>query len=105
MAAVTDEAIGVARKFLDMVSAAGVHLEKAILFGSYAKGTAGKWSDIDIALVSKDFTGVGFFDRKKVNPFVIKADSRVEPHPFRPEDFTEDNPFVKEILKQGIEIG
>ena len=22
-----------------------------------------------------------------------------------PEDFTEDNPFVKEILKQGIEIG
>ena len=87
------------------VSAAGLHLERAILFGSYAKGTSGKWSDIDIALVSKDFTGVGFFDRKKVNPFVIKADSRVEPHPFRPEDFTEDNPFVKEILRQGIERG
>ena len=105
MAAVTDEAIGVARNFRDMVSAAGVHLEKAILFGSYAKGTAGKWSDIDIALVSKDFTGVAFFDRKKINPIVIKSDTRLEPHPFRPEDFTEDNPFVKEILKQGIEIG
>ena len=105
MAAVTDEAIAVARKFLEMASAAGLHLERAVLFGSYANGTAGKWSDTDIALVSKDFIGVGFFDRKKVNPFVIKADSRVEPHPFRPEDFTEDNPFVKEILKQGIEIG
>lgn len=48
-----DEAIGVARKFLEMASAAGVHLERAVLSGSYAKGTAGKWSDIDIALVSK----------------------------------------------------
>lgn len=64
MAAVTDEAIGIVRKFMDMVSASGLHLEKAILFGSYAKGTAGKWSDIDIALVSKDVTGVGFLTEK-----------------------------------------
>ena len=38
-----------------------------------------------MALVSKDFTGVGFFDRKKVNPYVIKVDSGVEPHSFRAE--------------------
>jgi len=38
------------------------------------------------------------------NEILIKVDSRIEPHPFKPEDFTEENPFVKEILKQGIEI-
>ena len=54
--------------------------------------------------VSKDFTGVGFYDRKRVNPFLIKIDSRIEPHPFRPEDFTEDIPLVYEILKDAIEI-
>lgn len=104
MAAVSDEIMESTKRFLDLLSTAGVRLDRAILFGSCAKGTAGKWSDIDIALVSRDFTGVGFYDRKKVNPFLIKTDSRIEPHPFRPEDFTEDNPFVKEILKQGVEI-
>ena len=104
MAAVSDEIINTVKRFLNLLTASGLHLDRAILFGSYAKGTAGKWSDIDIALVSKDFAGVGFYDRKKINPFLIKTDSSIEPHPFRPEDFTEDNPFVKEILKQGVEI-
>jgi len=104
MVTVSDEIVEKLKKFLSMVSASGVHLERAIIFGSYAKGNQDKWSDIDIALVSSDFTGVGFNDREKVNPFLIKVDSRIEPHPFRPEDFTEDNPFVKEILKEGVDI-
>ena len=32
-----------------------LRIEKAILFGSYAKGNAGKDSDIDIAIISPDF--------------------------------------------------
>lgn len=104
MAFVSDEITEIAGRFLDMLSATGVHIKTAILFGSFATGSAGKWSDIDIALVSEDFTGVGFYDRRKVNPCSIKTDSRIEPHPFRPEDFTEENPFVKEILKHGIEL-
>ena len=79
-------------------------IERAIVFGSYAKGKAGKWSDIDIALVSEDFTGVRFYDRKKVNRCLIKIDSRIETHPFRPEDFTRDNFFVDQIIKEGIDI-
>lgn len=104
MVTISDEILEKLKRFLSMVSDSGLHIERAILFGSYAKGTENTWSDIDIALVSKDFTGIGFYDRKRVNPFLIKVDSRIEPHPFKPEDFTEDNPMVREILKQGIEI-
>ncbi len=104
MVTVSNEIVEKLKRFLGMLSASGLHVERAILFGSYAKGTGSTWSDIDIALVSKDFTGIGFYDRRRVNPFLIKVDSRIEPHPFKPEDFTEENPFVKEILKQGIEI-
>ena len=39
-----------------------------------------------------------------MNPYLIKIDSRIELHPFRPEDFTEENPFVHQILKDAIEI-
>lgn len=104
MVTVSDEILEKLKRFLGMVSASGLHIERTILFGSYAKGTANNWSDIDIALVSKDFTGIGFYDRKRINPYLIKIDSRIEPHPFRPEDFSKENPFVNEILKQGIEI-
>ncbi len=104
MAAVSNEIIASARRFKQNLSGGGLHIERVILFGSHALGTAGQWSDIDIALVSNDFSGNGFYDRKKINHILLKTDSRIEPHPFRPEDFTEGNPFVKEILKQGIEL-
>ncbi len=104
VALVPDEIVEILKKFLNMVTTSGLHIERAIIFGSYAKGKAGKWSDIDVALVSKDFTGVRFYDRKKLNRCLIKIDSRIETHPFRPEDFTRDNLFVDQILKDGIEI-
>ena len=104
MVTIPDEVMEKLRKFLDLIAENGIRLEKAILFGSYAKGEAGKWSDLDIALVSKDFTGIGFYDCKRINPFIIKVDSRIEPHTFTTEDFTRDNLFVDQILKEGIEI-
>ncbi|MDI6735280.1 MAG: nucleotidyltransferase domain-containing protein [bacterium] len=104
MATVTDEAIEVLKKFLKMVESADIGIERVILFGSYAKGYAGKWSDIDVALVSSNFSGIPFYDSKMLNPFLLKIDSRIELHPFRPEDFTEGNDFVREIIKTGMEI-
>ncbi|MGR3173993.1 MAG: nucleotidyltransferase domain-containing protein [Candidatus Scalindua sp.] len=104
MVAIPGEVMDTLRKFLNLIAKDGIRLEKAILFGSYAKGNPGKWSDLDIALVSKDFSGIRFYDCKKINPFIIKVDSRIEPHPFKSEDFTRDNPFVDQILKDGIEI-
>lgn len=104
MATVSDEVIKKIQKFLDMITSGGIRLERVILFGSYARGNATRWSDIDIALVSKDFQGIGFYDRRKVNPYILKIDTRIEPHPYKSEDFIEDDPFIKEILNVGIEI-
>lgn len=104
MAAVTDEAIEILEKFLLLIRSANIKIEKAILFGSYTKGNANEWSDIDIAIVSPDFSGIPFYDRKMLNPYILKVDTRIELHPFRPEDFTEDNEFVREIIKNGFEV-
>ncbi|KAA0241027.1 MAG: nucleotidyltransferase domain-containing protein [Candidatus Brocadia sp. AMX2] len=73
MVVVSDEVLEIIKRFIDMVSASGLHLERALLFGSHAKGTANTWSDIDVTLVSKDFTGIGFYNRKRVNPFIMKT--------------------------------
>jgi predicted nucleotidyltransferase len=81
-----------------------IKVDAAYLFGSSANGKAVKYSDIDLAIVSPDFTGFGFADRKKLNPLILKFDTSLEVHPFKRADFSRENPFVKEILKTGIKI-
>lgn len=36
---------------------------------------------------------------------INKIDCRIEPHPFREDDFNITNPIVSEIMKYGQEIG
>jgi len=105
MAVVADRAIiEVAERFLNLLKSAGINIERIVLFGSYVCGNAREWSDIDLAVVSPDFSGIPFYDSKMLNPFVLKVDTRIEVHPYRPEDFTKDDYFVREIIKNGLEI-
>ncbi|MDP1994012.1 MAG: nucleotidyltransferase domain-containing protein, partial [Ignavibacteria bacterium] len=73
--------------FIDAIKGE-LSVEQVYLFGSYAKGTPGKYSDIDLAIVSKDFEGVRFFDRKRLLKYLVKTNTDVELHPFKSEDFT-----------------
>ncbi len=81
----------------------GLQLKRVILFGSYAHNTAHKWSDIDLALVSDDFTGMRLDDREKTTPADIKFVD-IESHLFNTTYFEEGDPFIEEILKTGMEI-
>jgi len=81
-----------------------IPIKRVILFGSYARGTQTEWSDIDLAIVSDVFIGSRFDDRKKIRPIYLSVSSELEVLPYTPEDFTEDDPFVKEIIETGIEM-
>jgi len=52
-------------KYISTLSTGGVHLDSSFLFESHSRVTADKWSDIDIALISKGFTGNMIKDRDK----------------------------------------
>ncbi len=73
------------------------------LFGSQVKGNTHKDSDIDIAVVLKDYE-----KRMEVQIELMrlrrKIDSRIEPHPFRESEFDVHNILANEILKNSIEI-
>ena len=81
----------------------GVHFKKVILFGSYARNTPHEWSDIDLALVSDDFTGMVIDDRSKISLANIKFVD-IEPHIYNTAYFEESDPFLEEIKKTGQEI-
>ncbi|MBU2445156.1 MAG: nucleotidyltransferase domain-containing protein [Bacteroidetes bacterium] len=85
-------------------------LDCIYLFGSYSIKNATEESDIDVAVVSKDFEGNRFKDRNKVAAVIIDATypnlefAGFEIHPFKSENFTNDDPFVEEIKKTGKRI-
>lgn len=92
------------KKYIDTIKSNGIMIEKLYLFGSYARGTADENSDIDIALISKHFKGVRFEDRRLLVPLRRKIDVRIEPIPYRPEDFKASDPLALEIMQNGIEL-
>lgn len=96
------EALNVANKYANALKA-NYNSVKVILFGSYAKGNYNEDSDIDIAVILKDFKNVVEMQLELMR-LRRKIDSRIEPHPFREKDFVLSNPVVNEILKYGQEI-
>lgn len=104
MVKIKDSIIRLVKKYLKEVKKSGIKIQKAYIYGSYASGKETRESDIDIAIISSDFTGDRFKDALKLKALRWKIDLRIEPMPITQEDFTEDNPLVNEILKHGIPI-
>lgn len=48
---------------LEAFEKSGVHVDKIVVFGSYARGKPHKDSDVDVIIVSKDFRGKDIFQK------------------------------------------
>jgi predicted nucleotidyltransferase len=75
---------------------------QVVLFGSYAKGTAHKDSDIDVAVV---------VDRSRRDPltastelFRLRRDIDVRIEPVLLERIHDESGFLEEILKTGVQV-
>ena len=64
---------------------------------------AHKWSDIDVCIISPEFK-----DYFKALHYLLKKSYQIkaiiEPHPYHPKDFVNEDPLVWEIKKTGVEI-
>jgi len=90
--------------YLCILEKQGVSIERAYLFGSWAKGTPHKWSDIDLAIVSPSFKDWEKKTKKLARAKYLDLEA-IEPHGFHPNDFDPRvNPVAHEILKHGIRI-
>jgi uncharacterized protein len=104
VAQISFDIIELIKKFLERLKEDNIKVQKAILYGSYAKGNYNEWSDIDLALVSEDFIGNRIIDKERMIKSIVDINTSISPLPFRPEDFDESDLFVKEIIKTGVRI-
>jgi len=95
-------AIEIATKYAEAVKTK-YDFVRIILFGSFAKGNSSADSDIDIAVILKDYNNI-IETQLELMKLRRKIDSRIEPHPFREQDFNINNPIVCEIIKCGQDV-
>lgn len=96
------DALKIAEKYVLLVSKK-YHIERALIFGSYAKGTNHADSDIDLAIIINQDCDI--IDTQ-IDLMKMRSDDDllIEPHPFSKSDFQLSNPMVSEILKSSIEV-
>ena len=90
-------------QFANEVKNLGLHLRKVILYGSYARNQQHEHSDIDVALVADEFTGLGF-DDIKLFVKALRNHILIQPKTYPTDYFEKGDPFIDEIKRTGIEI-
>ena len=106
MAEIKAEIINILRSYLDDVGRI-CHVDKAFIFGSYAHGRAGKHSDIDMAIFSRNVNDGNRLEvMTEVVALINKFKLDIQPLVFSYDDFlSEDNDFISnEIKKNGFEL-
>jgi len=100
------ETLRIARQYRRALDNAGIRVVNFLVFGSQAKGTAQKSSDIDIAVVSSQFSRDYSSERVRLMRLGDKISLAIEPHPFHPDDLNDRwSTFAQEIKKYGIQVG
>ncbi len=94
-----------ARKYKEALVELGLPVNMVYVFGSRVTGTANKWSDLDVCVVSPLFSSDRQSDRSFLLNISRKVSEEIEPHPMTKEDLNNKfNPLANEIRKHGIPI-
>lgn len=93
-------------KYVKVLKADNLPISKVILFGSYAKGTQNKWSDIDLCIISPKFkdafkTMQYLWIRREIKD----VNYAIEPVGFSPKDFNNEyDSLIHEIKTTGTQV-
>ena len=95
----------IVKNYAEMLEDNGLTVKAAYLFGSCVSGRAGKWSDIDVAVVVDD-SKINFWRKLALYSKIgMAVDRRLVAHVFSVRDFQNDSdPMVFEIKRTGIKL-
>lgn len=103
---VTQDIRNIISQFVKAVSSHGIHVDKALLYGSVATGKDTSDSDLDVAIVSSDFGHDRFNEGKMLTQLAWRIDARLHPVPVSADSYRNDTwvPLIHEIRLHGVEV-
>src|SRR5215470_16406228 len=85
----------------------GIRVERALLFGSYARGTEREGSDIDVLIVSSDFSALNARERlEHLGTAAARLWQPIEALACTPDELAHAEPatFLEEIVRTGVDV-
>lgn len=94
------------RDYVRLLRAEGIPVERAILYGSRARGDNSEEADIDLALIITGLNRADFNLKTTLMQLAVRIDDRIEPVAYSPSDFAKDDwlPLLYSIKNTGKEI-
>ena len=101
-----EQALEIIEKFVKRLRQEGISVDRAILYGSYAAERAQRDSDIDVAIVSRNFGKDRVEEGMTLYRIAGKVDTRLEPVAISVEAYENDTwlPLIYEIRTKGLEL-
>lgn len=101
-----NQALKIIEKFVKRLRQEGISVDSVILYGSYAAEEGRRDSDIDVAIVSRDFGKDRVEEGMALYRIAGKVDTRLEPVPISVEAYENDTwlPLIYEIKAKGLEL-
>lgn len=91
------------KAFLSALEAEGLHVSKAILFGSYALGKPHEYSDVDLAVWLSNYPEKHYTDIPSVLR-IVTSYNPIRPKFYSDEETAETDAFIQVIEKTGKKI-
>lgn len=100
------QAIDTILRYIYILNKENIPIEKAFLYGSFARDEANTDSDIDVMLVSELFENRNDKIRGMAWRLTAEVDPRIEPYMVGTKRFLTDDysPLLEIVRKEGIEI-
>ncbi len=100
------QALKIIQKYVKRLRQEGIPVDRVILYGLYAAGKERRDSDIDVAIVSRDFGKDRVEEGIALYRIAGKVDPRLEPIPISVEAYENDTwiPLIYEIKAKGQEL-
>jgi uncharacterized protein len=98
-------AVKTVKRFKQALESADVNIERLILFGSHATGTAREDSDIDVIVISPSFANKDYWERIDIlSEAIYRVFAPIEASAFTPEEWQEDKSLLVDYAKNGVLI-
>jgi len=95
------------RRYVEALGTFGIHARRLVLFGSFARGDADEYSDIDLVVIAPEFDGPREVTLvEKLWQATASADNRIEPIPCGEREWETDGarPILEIARREGVVI-
>jgi len=103
---VENTVIEAVQKYLSALPSLGIHARRAVVFGSFARGRADEYSDIDLIVIAPEFDGSRELSLVKALWQATVSDNRIEPIPCGEQEWETDQsrPILEIARREGVII-